>query len=76
MPMGPKGLVSLVCTGAFDAMEQDTINLVEWHQLIKECGLLDGVTTVKIATKIFVQGDKDCLLVHAISLAVRAGPKR
>ena len=40
---------------SFDGAEQDTINMVEWQQLMRECGLFDGVSTVRTATAAFVK---------------------
>lgn len=40
---------------AFDGAQQDTINMMEWQQLMRECGFFDGVTTVRTATAVFVK---------------------
>ena len=44
---------------AFDGAQQDTINMVEWQQLMRECGLFDGVSTVRTATAAFVKVNMD-----------------
>eukprot|EP01043_Picozoa_sp_COSAG02_P031761 COSAG02_NODE_2088_length_9877_cov_3.833299_3_plen_121_part_00 len=40
---------------AFDGAQQDTINMIEWQQLMRECGFFDGVSTVRTATAVFVK---------------------
>jgi hypothetical protein len=44
---------------SFDGAEQDTINMIEWQQLMRECGLFDGVSTVRTATAAFVKVNMD-----------------
>lgn len=44
---------------SFDGAEQDTINMVEWQQLMRECGLFDGISTVRTATAAFVKVNMD-----------------